>query len=194
MVQLQEVFVLNALRFENLQFSSPTDGDSYSNEVLHAGRVPRQEFRDQMVETPRDIASRLAVELDSAAVLHHCLRYVDDSPWSTQATHRPKWLADEHPRLADPRGIEESITRCLTDRGINQIGSTNDVETRMPTPNEVRELQMDPGVPVLIWTQTRYTADKSARCTGTTFRGDLNCVHFEQGDLRASAGADGELH
>lgn len=193
-VQSHEVFVLNASRFENLQFSSPTDGDSYDNEVLQAGRMPRQEFRVQMVETPKDIAGHLDVEPASAAVLRHCLRYVDDSPWSTQATYYPKWLVDEHPRLAEPRDIEEGTTRYLADRGINQIGSTNDVETRMPTPNEARELQMGPGVPVLIWTRTGYTADKPVRCTVTTFRGDLNRLHFEQGDLRATHGATGGLH
>jgi GntR family transcriptional regulator len=184
-VAKREMFVLNMSRFEDLQFSSPEDGDSYDNEVLHAGRVPRQEFRVQLVELPADIAERLRVDPSSSAVLRYCLRFVDDTPWSTQATYYPQWLVDEHPRLAEPRNIDEGTTRYLAGRGIDQIGFFNEVETRMPTPLDARELQMGPGAPALIWTRTGYTADRPVRCTISTFHGNLNRLTWEQGDLRA---------
>src|SRR5690606_28609880 len=47
-VRSHEVFVLDASRHENLQFSEEESGDSYSNEVRHAGRRPHQEFRVEL--------------------------------------------------------------------------------------------------------------------------------------------------
>ncbi|KMS74209.1 GntR family transcriptional regulator [Streptomyces viridochromogenes] len=189
----RQVFILNTSRFENLQFSSPEAGDAYDNEVLHAGRVPKQEFRVQLVELPDEIAERLQVEPRSPAVLRFCLRYVDDTPWSTQATYYPQWLVDAHPRLAEPRDIEEGTTRYLASRGVEQIGTLNDVEARMPSPVESRELRMGTGVPVLIWTRTGYTSDRPVRCTISTFHGNLNRLTWEQGDLRALGQAEETL-
>lgn len=181
----RQVFTLNTSRFENLQFSNPEAGDSYDNEVLQAGREPRQEFRVQLVELPEEVAERLGVEPRSSAVLRYCLRYVDDTPWSTQATYYPKWLVDDHPRLAEPRDIEEGTTRYLASRGIDQIGTLNEAEVRMPSPVESRELDMGTGVPVLIWTRTAYASDHPVRCTISTFHGNLNRLTWEQGDLNA---------
>jgi len=55
----------------------------------------------------------------------------------------------------------------------------------MPTPEEARLLDIGPGVPVLLWTRTGYSAEKPIRCTITTFRGDLNRMTYEIGDLSA---------
>jgi GntR family transcriptional regulator len=42
-------------------------------------------------------------------------------------------------------------------------------------------------LPVLLWTRTGYSADRPIRCTLTTFRGDLNRMNYEIGDLSARA-------
>lgn len=184
-VQSHEMFTLDASRFEDLQFSRPEDGDSYNNEVLHAGRVPRQDFRVEMVTMPTDVAARLDVPEGAPGVLRHCHRYVDDVPWSTQATYYPKWIIDECPRLAEPGDIEEGTTRYLADRGIKQTRFHDELSTRMPTPKEARSLEIGPGVPVLIWIRTGYTAKQPARCTVNTFRGDLNRLTYDLGDDHA---------
>ncbi len=38
---------------------------------------------------------------------------------------------------------------------------------------------------VLLWTRTGYSAERPIRCTITTFRGDLNRMTYEIGDLSA---------
>ena len=106
-------------------------------------------------------------------------------PWSTQATHYPDWLIQEAPRLAEPGDIDEGTTRYLAGRGIEQVGYADEISTRMPTPEEARLLEIDPGVAVLLWTRTGHTAERPARCTVTTFRGDLNRMNYEIGDLPA---------
>lgn len=180
-VRSHEVFELNASRFENLSF--PQNGDAYSTDVTNAGRRPHQTFRVEMLPAPKDVAARLAVEPGSKAVLRFCHRFVDDVPWSTQATYYPGWLIDEAPRLAEPGDIAEGTTRYLAAHGIEQVGYFDEIATRMPSPEEARLLDITGGVPVLLWTRTGYSSDRPIRCTVTTFRGDLNRMNYEIGDL-----------
>ena len=155
-VAKHEVFELNASRFENLNF--PQNGDAYSTDVTDAGRRPHQTFRVEILPAPAHVAERLKVDAGSRTVLRFCHRYVDDVPWSTQATYYPAWLADEAPRLAEPGDIAEGTTRYLAAHGIEQIGYFDEISTRMPTPDEARLLEIGAGVPVLLWTRTGYSA------------------------------------
>ncbi|MCZ4125291.1 GntR family transcriptional regulator [Streptomyces sp. H39-S7] len=181
-VRSNEVFELNASRFENLDF--PQQGDAYSTDVKHAGRRPSQTFRVEMQPAPPAIAERLRVETASTTVLRFCHRFVDDVPWSTQATYYPIWLA-EGTRLTEPGDIAEGTTRYLASLGVEQVGYFDEIDTRMPTPEEARLLEVGAGVPVLTWTRTGYSTEKPIRCTVTTFRGDLNRMNYEIGDLSA---------
>ncbi|MEU6530456.1 GntR family transcriptional regulator [Streptomyces sp. NPDC046928] len=180
-VRSHEVFKLNASRFENLNF--PQNGDAYSTDVMNAGRRPHQTFRVEMTTASADVAERLKVEPGSTTVLRFCHRYVDDVPWSTQATWYPGWLVELSPRLAEPGDIEEGTTRYLASRGIEQVGYFDEIAARMPTPEEARLLEIGGGVPVLLWTRTGYSEDRPIRSTVTTFRGDLNQMNYEIGTL-----------
>ncbi|MGW2543986.1 GntR family transcriptional regulator [Kitasatospora sp. NPDC001574] len=175
-----EVFVLDASRFENLTLDEDQDGDAYSDEVRRNGRRPHQEFRLEMQPASHEVADRLAVEPESSTVLRHQLRFVDDVPWSTQATHYPAWVVGTAPRIAEPRDIAEGTTRYLNGLGLEQVRFHDTHAARMPTPTEARELQIGPGIPVMIWTRTGYTADdRPVRSTVTTFRADLNVVSYD---------------
>lgn len=179
-VRSHEVFKLNASRFEDLNF--PQNGDAYTTDVTSAGRRPHQTFRVELLPATGYTAERLKVDVGSTVVLRFCHRYVDDVPWSTQATYYPGWLAEQAPRLAEPGDIAEGTTRYLADRDVQQIGKFDEIATRMPTPEESRLLEIGAGVPVLLWTRTGYS-DRPIRCTITTFRGDLNQMNYEIGDL-----------
>ncbi|GAA4105418.1 transcriptional regulator [Streptomyces xanthochromogenes] len=182
-VRSHEVFVLNASRFENLDL--PQNGDAYSTDVTAAGRRPHQTFRVELTTAPEYVAERLKVEAGDTAVLRFCHRFVDDVPWSTQATHYPEWLVTKGPRLTEPGDIAEGTTRYLASLGIEQIGYFDEIATRMPTPEEARLLEIGAGVPVLLWTRTGFSDERPIRCTITTFRGDLNRMNYEIGELSA---------
>lgn len=187
-VRSHEVFRLNASRFENLTF--PQQGDAYTTDVSAAGRRPHQTLRVEMQPASPAIATRLKVEGGTTTALRFCHRYVDDVPWSTQATYYPGWLIQKVPRLAEPGDIEEGTTRHLAAHGIKQQGYFDEIATRMPTPEEARLLDVGAGVPVLLWTRTGYSADRPIRCTITTFRGDLNQMNYEIGDLSGREGQE----
>ncbi|MFD5113727.1 GntR family transcriptional regulator [Streptomyces sp. NPDC058391] len=182
-VRKHEVFELNASRFENLNL--PQNGDAYSTDVTAAGRRPSQTFRVEMKPATKDVAERLAVEQGSTTVLRFCHRYLDDVPWSTQATYYPEWLTVKAPRLTEPGDIAEGTTRYLTECGVKQVGYFDEISTRMPTPEEARLLEIGAGVPVLLWMRTGYSDERPIRCTVTTFRGDLNRMNYEIGDQSA---------
>ncbi|WP_327126333.1 GntR family transcriptional regulator [Streptomyces sp. NBC_01727] len=182
-VRKHDVFELNASHFENLTF--PQNGDAYSTDVTKAGRRPTQTFRVEMTLANEYVAERLKVDNRSTMVLRFCHRFVDDVPWSTQATYYPEWVAKDAPRLAEPGDVAEGTTRYLARIGIEQAGYFDEIAARMPTPDEGRLLDIGAGVPVLLWTRTGYSADKPVRCTITTFRGDLNRMNYEIGDLSA---------
>ncbi|WP_200303824.1 GntR family transcriptional regulator [Streptomyces adelaidensis] len=182
-VRKHEVFELNASRFENLTF--PQNGDAFSTDVTNAGRRPHQTFRVELAPASEYIAQRLKVAVGDTSVLRFCHRFVDDVPWSTQATQYPEWLVTKAPRLTEPGDIAEGTTRYMTGLGIEQIGYYDEIATRMPTPDEARLLEIGAGVPVLLWTRTGYSQERPIRCTVTTFRGDLNRMNYEIGDLSA---------
>ncbi|MGW7307392.1 GntR family transcriptional regulator [Streptomyces sp. NPDC054835] len=187
-VRKHEVFELNASRFENLTF--PQNGDAYSTDVTNAGRHPTQTFRVEVTPADEYVADRLKVDRESTTVLRFCHRFVDEVPWSTQATYYPDWLVREAPRLAEPGDIAEGTTRYLAGIGVEQVGYFDEIAARMPTPDEARLLDVSAGVPVMLWTRTGYSGDKPIRCTITTFRGDLNRMNYEIGTLSARDGGD----
>lgn len=180
-VRSHEVFVLNASRFENLSFTQT--GDAYTTDVTAAGRRPHQTVRVEMQPAPADIAQRLWIEEGSTTVLRFCHRYVDDVPWSTQATYYPSWLVEKAPRLTEPGDIAEGTTRYLASHGIEQARYHDEISTRMPTPDEARLLDLGAGVPVLLWMRTGYSGDKPIRCTVTALRGDLNRMTYDIGGV-----------
>ncbi|MEU1307557.1 GntR family transcriptional regulator [Streptomyces cinnamoneus] len=189
-VRKHEVFELNASRFENLTF--PQNGDAYNTDVTNAGRQPTQTFRVEVTPASEYVAERLKVDGASTAVLRFCHRFVDDVPWSTQATYYPGWLVKDAPRLAEPGDIAEGTTRYLAGLGIEQIGYFDEIAARMPTPDEARLLNIGAGVPVLLWTRTGYSGDRPIRCTITTFRGDLNRMNYEIGTLAVRQGGESQ--
>ncbi|RMI39758.1 GntR family transcriptional regulator [Streptomyces triticirhizae] len=192
-VQQHEVFTLDASRHENLLFSRPEDGDSFNNDVTQVGRTSSQELRVEVTEASAEAATRLEIPIGDRVVLRYCRYFVDETPWSIQATQYPWWLVNAHPRLADPVDVREGTTRYLADRGVKQVDFHDEWSTRMPTPDEARELQIGPGVPILVWVRTGYSpASQPLRRTVTVLRGDLSRVTYDIGDRKSSPHREAE--
>lgn len=141
-VKSHEVFELNASRFENLTF--PQNGDAYNTDVTNAGRRPHQTFRVEMLPASDKVAERLKILPGTKAVLRFCHRYVDDVPWSTQATYYPSWLVDESPRLAEPGDIDEGTTRYLASRVSNRSGTSTRLRLECPRPKRPAYWRSEP--------------------------------------------------
>jgi GntR family transcriptional regulator len=174
-----------ASRSENLLRPEPsTVGDSFNSDVRDAGRAPRAEFTLKLEPASAYVAKCLRLDEGASTVLRSVLRFVDAAPWSIQNTWYPMDIA-EGTKIIAPSDIEEGTTRYLATLGYVQVGYWDEWTTRMPTPDESRELELGPGTPVLVCLRTAYTEERPVRVTETIFAGDRNRIVYENGDLSA---------
>ncbi|WP_328384387.1 GntR family transcriptional regulator (plasmid) [Micromonospora zamorensis] len=156
--------------------------DAWRSEVERQGYEASQQFQLTIEELSTDLAERLLVEPESAAVLRRCVRYVNGQPSSVQDTYYPMDLANEVRELLSPRDIPQGTTRLLAERGHSQVGYYDEYISRMPTPEEATLLGLQLGTPVLLFIRTGYTSKRPARVSVTVFAGDRNRIVSTHGD------------
>ncbi|MFG1951729.1 GntR family transcriptional regulator [Micromonospora sp. NPDC048830] len=170
------------------EMPGPTsETDAWRSEVAQQGYESSQEFRLTIEVLPADLAERLHVEPESAAVLRRCVRFVNGQPSSVQDTYYPMDLAETVPELLSPRDMPQGTTRLLAERGYAQVGYYDEYVARMPTPEEASMLRLPPGTPVLHYIRTGYTSDRPVRVSVTPFAGDRNRIVSTHGDASVIA-------
>ena len=97
---------------------------------------------------PKNIASWLDTEAGTEAVIRKRLQLLDGVPAVISTSYYPLWLA-EGTRLESADALPEG-----PDNLIEQLGHRFDrgmelLRARMPSPDEVRTLELTPGVPVV---------------------------------------------
>lgn len=171
-----------------VEMPGPTaETDAWRSEVEHQGYEASQDFQLTIEVLAADLAERLHVEPESAAVLRRCVRYVNDEPSSVQFTFYPMDLATEVRELLSPTDIPQGTTRLLASLGYVQTGYYDEYVSRMPTPEEATLLRTPPGTPVLLHIRTGYTKDRPVRVSINVFAGDRNRIVSTHGDPRVIA-------
>lgn len=156
--------------------------DAWRSEVEKQGYEASQEFQLTIEELAPDLAERLLVEPNSAAVLRRCMRYINGVPSSIQDTYYPMDLANEVRELLSPRDIPQGTTRLLAERGYVQSAYYDEYISRMPTPDEATLLRLQPGTTVLLHLRTGYTQERPVRVSINVFAGDRNRIVSTHGD------------
>jgi GntR family transcriptional regulator len=95
----------------------------------------------------------------------------------------------EQAGLAVPHNLSPGTVRAMANVGHVEIGHVDELTARMPAPDEIRTLDLAPGVPVLVYVRTAWTDSRPVRVTRTIFPADRNRIVYELGDLRAYDGA-----
>jgi GntR family transcriptional regulator len=117
-----------------------------------------------MVRTARppvEIAERLSV-LHHARVVIRSRRYsLDGRPVESAVSYIPADLA-EGTRISQPDPGPGGIYARLEEQGHTLDRFTEEVSARMPTPDEVRQLSLPPGVPVFRLLRTAFDRDDRA--------------------------------
>jgi GntR family transcriptional regulator len=158
--------------------------DAFFEEVLAQGRKPSQDFSMVIEPAAPDVAARLGVDEGDLVVARAAKRLVDDRPWSDQVSYYPMDVS-QTAGLTTPRDIPEGTVRAMAQAGHVEIGTVDEVTARMPTPDEARELDIDAGVPVLLYYRTTYSDQRPLRLTRTLFPADRNTIVYELGNLTA---------
>lgn len=135
----------------------------FNAQALEQGQRPRQEIREVAhVPASPDVAARLDINEGADVVVRRLTFWLDDIPVALHDGYFPVSLvagtAIERPRkirggahaiIEDPAGpIRRHIAR-----------SVDEISGRMPTPDEVRQLRLPPGVPVFRILRTIYDSE-----------------------------------
>jgi GntR family transcriptional regulator len=109
-------------------------------------------------QPPADVADRLKIPDDAAAVIRSRRYSLDGRPVETAISYIPADLASGTP-IADPNPGPGGIYARLEESGHILERFTEEVSARMPTPDEARTLALPPGVPVFRLVRTAYDRD-----------------------------------
>ena len=178
-VRSNQRLVWRLSEFELPENTGLASSDAWETDIERQGHDPtRQDLEVETIRPPRDIAARLKLdtEKDLCVVRRH-VRFIDGKPAIT---------SDDYFDEAIVRGTElaalEDTTRedILKGAGYEQTYDVDDIITRMPTPDEVRRLAIDTGVPVAELTRTAYTAEgKAVRVMIAIIPGDTLVLRYK---------------
>ena len=128
-------------------------------EALAQGQVPSR--RMLMVgrgPVPRDVASWLGAEPGQEVVIRKRLQLLDDTPAVISTSYYPLWVA-EGTRLESADALPEGPDNLIEQLGHRFARGMELLRARMPAPDEVRVLELDPGVPVVQMLHIDYDPD-----------------------------------
>lgn len=156
----------------------------FNAQVLEQGQVPEQQLREvATVGAPVDVAMRLDLDEGASVVLRRRLFFVDGQPVAFCDSYYPADLAagtvigerrkvkgGVHAVIEDPNGpIRRRVAR-----------SVDDLAARMPTREEVEELRLPAGVPVVQVLRTVYdTSDYPLEVQDTIAAADRHEFRYE---------------
>jgi GntR family transcriptional regulator len=143
--------------------------------------VPKRKLTDvKRIPAPPEAALHLAIPEGEEVLWRRHLFLVDDEPVELQDAYISLAIA-EGTLLTEPRSTPAGLHAFFEDTlhlTIDQVGE--DVESRMPSPEEMQQLRLLPGVPLLVVWRTRRAVDKGLiEATLCLFRSDRWRLRYE---------------
>lgn len=148
----------NLSSFESPKSTTAATADAWGTDVENQGHDPSGEtLHVERITPPPDVAAMLNLDptTDTCVVRQH-VRYIDG---------KPAIISDDYFDLRLVEGTElaapEDTTRedILKEAGYEQTYDVDEITTRMPTPDEIERLDIQPGTPVAEHQRVGYTAD-----------------------------------
>ncbi len=121
----------------------------FDTEAIAQGQIPSR--RMLMVgrgPVPRDIATWLGTESGQEVVIRKRLQFLNGIPAVISTSYYPLWVA-EGTRLESADALPEGPDNLIEGLGHRFAHGMELLQARMPSPDEVRLLELDPGVPVV---------------------------------------------
>jgi GntR family transcriptional regulator len=158
-----------------------TAQDSWSTDVLDAGRAPHQRFECLNVPATASAAAVLGVEVDDALVKRRCWRSVDGAPASIETSLFPRWLVEALPELASPHDIRQGTTSYVAKHGHPMTLHQDHLSARPFTREEALFFEAPPGVVGLIRDRVSFDepGGRVLRYMETVYRSDMHEVVYD---------------
>jgi GntR family transcriptional regulator len=152
--------------------------DAWVADADEQGRTAAQAISVSMEEAEPEVATRLEIPEGELVVVRRRLRLIDGAPHNLNDTYYLREIA-EGTSIMHPANVVQGTIALMADLGYEQVRFRDDLETRMPTPDEADRLQIPPGVPVLVQYRTGYTAERPVKLTITAWPGDRASLVYE---------------
>jgi GntR family transcriptional regulator len=131
----------------------------FDTEAIAQGQVPsRRMLAVGRGPVPRDVAAWLGTEPGQEAVIRKRLQLLDGVPAVLSTSYYPLRVA-EGTRLESADALPEGPDKLIEQLGHRFARGMELLQARMPTPAEVRTLELDPGVPVVRMLHIDYDPD-----------------------------------
>lgn len=154
--------------------------DQFMDEQVELGRKPSQTIAVELATPPADVAARLKLGEDDTVVIRKRVRYLDGVPFNTNDSYFPLELV-QGSEIMHPADIGRGANQVLAELGAEQTHAVDEIEVRMPTPEEASRLEIGLGVPVAMHRVTGYTAGgRPVRVVRNVLPGDRHLVVFER--------------
>jgi GntR family transcriptional regulator len=112
-------------------------------------------------------------------VIRKRLQLLDEVPAVISASYYPLWVA-EGTRLESPQALPEGLDNLIERLGHQFARGMELLRVRMPTPDEARLLELDPGVPVVRMLHIDYDPDgRTLQVADDLYAGDQHEFAFE---------------
>lgn len=154
--------------------------DRWMEEQTTLGREPSQHISVEIIQPPDKVADRLDVAEDGLVVVRRRVRYLDNEPFHINDSFFPFDLV-QGSEIVNPADIARGASQVLVELGYEQVRAIDEIEARMPHPEEAARLELGPGTPVAVHRITGFTEDdKPVRHVINVLTGSKHIVVFER--------------
>lgn len=172
--------------------STIRNADSFTAAVVAERRTADQQIDVRVAAAEDDVARRMQVEVGTPVVIRRRLRFIDGVPVQINDSHYPLDIV-VGTEIMNPASIDRGVNEVLAENGHAQVRALDEIWLRMPTPDEVRQLQLGRGTPVAEHIVTGFTADERVvRMARVIVPGDRNVITFERTHPDYESGSTGE--
>lgn len=154
--------------------------DRWMTEQTTLGREPSQQIRVEIIHPSERVADRLALSPDDLVAVRRRVRYLDKEPFNINDSFYPFELV-QGSEIVSPADIARGANQVLIELGYEPVYAIDEIEARMPLPEEASRLELGPGTPVAVHRNTGYTKDnKPVRHTINVLAGSKHVILFER--------------
>jgi GntR family transcriptional regulator len=152
----------------------------FDTEAMAQGQAPsRRTLLVGRGTAPRDVAAILGTEPGQEVVIRQRLQLLDGVPAVISTSYYPLWVA-EGTRLEALDALPEGPDNLIEQLGHRFARGMELLQARMPTREERRLLELDPGVPVVRMLHIDYDPDgRSLQVADDLYAADRHEFAFE---------------
>ena len=152
----------------------------FETEAIAQGQVPsRRLLTVGRGPAPRDIANWLGVGAGELVMIRKRLQFLNGAPAVISTSYFPLWVASGT-RLESPEALPEGPGNLIERLGHEFASGIELIRARMPGPEEVRLLELRPGVPLVRLLHIDYDSqDRTLHVADDLYAADRHEFAFE---------------